>query len=419
MIIKKYKIQLFLIAIAALIGMRFWSFQSVADNVYEYLEMAVTLSLLVIVLLNYKILLQKESVFKSNVILFIFIPLVSCAGALLFHSQSVLLSLLVQKINLFWLLYFVLHIYNIPARSVVNLMIFIGLVWVAITVVQQFTYPDYYFYSRSEAEGKNILRAGIYRFMVWGHHYGLFVTFYFFYKYLNTKKLYNLVLVLAGLTGFYYFGTRQFIFGVIACIVIAALRQKGIVKLYSILLIVAVSILLIYFENALFGGYIKLTNDQLASNDEIRYLSLNYWLFEYWPHWLAVFLGNGLENFKSAYGQEILKLMENNGLYRTDVGIIGTFNTYGIFYAINIILVNIKGCKNIFYTKNTEYLKLFFWFNLMVLVLNVPYASRQAIPFFCFIFYLIDKAYEDKKIESAQEQADIDSYSPQALPVSA
>jgi hypothetical protein len=307
------------------------------------------------------------------------------------------LTLGLLRTNFIWLLYFVLHIFNISKQQIIKLMIFVGAVWIFLTVVQQFTYPTYYFYSRDD-EYKSIYRAGVYRYMLSGRQYGLFFLLFFFYKYLTTERLLYLLFVFAGLAGFYYYGTRQFAVAAIVCMGIAVLYLRGSAKWKNILFGVACILLILPFSNDLFGSYIEMTNNQLEYEDEnIRMLAANFYLNDYWPGWGAKILGNGMGHHESDYGQEMLFITKVLHLYRSDVGIIGAFNQNGIFYVLNILAFNIKGIWMKFSNPNDKYLKLFFYSSVVTILLNQSYTSAGAMPFHCMILYLIDLSIKEQK----------------------
>lgn len=402
------------IVFATLVSIQFWSFQGMPGFIIQGLEVIVITALIFIVINNYKKRVG-FTIFERNVWLFMIIPLVSSIGALIFHNQPIYLSIIALRLNLFWLLYFVLHIFNIPPKRIVNLITMIGLVWIFLTVIQQFTYPHYIFYTRDESEN-SILRAGVYRFMLNGHHYGLFIILYYFYKFLKTKKVSNLALTFFGLLGFYYYGTRQFAIAAVICIIIAIFMQKGNARIFALAILVIGALIMVFVKDALFAGYIELAqaNAQSDSDGDIRLLSSQFYLFTYWPHWFATIIGNGFPHSVSSYGIEMTNIKENLGFYRSDVGIIGAFNAFGIFYVINLIWVNIRGLRRKYYSDKNKYLRLFFYYSFMLLIISEYYDQSNSIPFFCFIFYMVEKSFlSDRKAEKKrleiQNQTDLQS----------
>jgi hypothetical protein len=89
------------------------------------------------------------------------------------------------------------------------------------------------------------------------------------------------------------------------------------------------------------------------------------------------------------------------------VGIIGAYNEFGILYVLNMLWVNIKGLKNKFFTYDTKYLKLLFFYSIILLITSQYYSKSTGIPFYCLVFYLIEKSFAEKKAvaEATEESA--------------
>lgn len=393
-----------IILLVAFTSIKLWSFSAISEGLMNIIEIFVLSILFVIAVYNFNKIQTRRSLFKTNVHFFIWLPFLSAFGALVFHHQSLPVSLLVLRANFYWLLYFLLHLFEIPPKKIINLMIVIGCGWILLTSLQQFTYPRYYFYTKDE-ENHSILRAGVYRFMVLGQQYGLFVLFYFFYRYMITAKLYNLIYVMMGLCGFYFYGTRQFALAAVVCMCVGILFIRSNARFRIIFLTISMFIvtwlisgvfLKFSIKDALFNQYVEMTNEQLQYGDDIRLRSANFYLYEYWPHWLAKFIGNGQAYGKSVYGAEMDMIRAKYHYYRSDVGIIGAYNQFGLFYVLNILWVNFKGLFNKFYSYENRYLKLFYVNSIFLLALSEYYSNGSGIPFYCFIFYLTDKSFEEQ-----------------------
>jgi hypothetical protein len=396
------------IIFTVLVSINFWSFSLITDEMTKLLEAFVLMCLLLIVL-YYNFILRRRQIFKNNVFFFMLIPLLSAYGALIFHDQSLKLSLIISRVNLFWLFYFVLLIFDIPSERIIKMMILVGLAWASLTIIQQVTYPIYYFYSREDSDSYSIYRGGVYRYMIYGQQYGAFFIFYFFYQYLTKKNSNYLFYVLFGLVGFYCYGTRQFALAALACLFIAIFLVKGKAQLSAVMIILIAAPVLLLLKDALFAQYIEMTNEQLKYGDDVRQLAAVFFLNEYWPeHWAAKITGNGTPHIYSKYGHEMEIIRLYNHFYRSDVGIIGAYNEFGILYVLNILWVNLKGLKNKFFTNDSKFLKLLFFYSLILLVTSQYYNKSIGIPFYCLVFYLIEKSFEEKKqvSEVTEEKAE-------------
>ncbi len=129
-------------------------------------------------------------------------------------------------------------------------------------------------------------------------------------------------------------------------------------------------------------------------------LSAKFYLYEYWPHWTTMLTGNGLPHIASAYGREMDLIIQYFRFFRSDVGIVGAFNKFGIFYVIIVFGLIIKCLKIKIHNNEDKYLKLFFFNALFLIITNESFSNERVIPFYCFILYLIDKSIEKYKEES-------------------
>jgi hypothetical protein len=237
-----------------------------------------------------------------------------------------------------------------------------------------------------------------------GQGYGVVMLLYFFYKYLTTKDRKALLFVGLALAGLYYYGTRQGAALAVACMVIAVLLLKGISKWAYIFWFSVIGILVVVvMQPAMIGHYVELTSRQLNNEDYIRFRAIDFYLNDYWPHWGAKLLGNGKYHSLSGYGVEMQYITKELGLWRSDVGIVGTYNTFGLFYVLTIIWANLKGITRKYPLDKDKYIKLLFIFPALQLPLNVSYTHSAGMCFFSLIFYLADKALSEKKNNDAGE----------------
>ena len=196
-----------------LISIRFWSFTAIPESYFDNLEIFSIISMLFIVF-NSKNNIETKLSFKGPIIGIMSFMFLSAIPAYTVHQQSLFLSFVVLRGAWFWLFYFCLHKFNISINSLIKIMTFIAGIWVILLVLQQFTYPIYYFSQNIESiTGKSIeVRNGLYRFMTFRHHYAMVLVFYYFYKFIDSKKTIHLLLGFLFLVGLYVFSTRQFLF---------------------------------------------------------------------------------------------------------------------------------------------------------------------------------------------------------------
>lgn len=364
----------------------------------NFLNLAMTACLLVVVASRSGVFLRQGLQFKSYALLFLIAPLPGMIGAALYHHQSIPESLYANRNILFWLTYFSLHALNIRKEDLIKILLFAGAVWALLTIIQQFTYPHYWFYLRNESQ-KSFVRAGVYRFMIPGSALGIFLLMYHFHKYAVSSKLIHAFWTFIGLAGMYYYGTRQNAVAAFVCMFIIVLLLKGNTRWRNLVVMMGIVLVAYGLKELLFSELIELTNRQIATNDEdIRYVSARFFLFDYWPHssW-AKWLGNGMAASDTAYLKELTMYAKIRGLYRSDVGIIGSFNQYGITYVVLVLCFLLKGITIKIKSQEHRYLKIFFFYPAILLIINEGFTYPEGIVYICCVMYLMDKSIVEEK----------------------
>jgi len=144
---------------------------------------------------------------------------------------------------------------------------------------------------------------------------------------------------------------------------------------------------------SLFGDYIEMSED--INEDNIRLLSYDFYGIEYNKgQILPILFGNGVEGM-SAYGREIGN-MQDMGLFRADIGIVGMYSWYGIFYVLTVLSFFIYITAKRKYID--VYLQMYVMFMLVTSVMLHHFGySPHHIMTLCIILYLIDNSIKSRK----------------------
>ena len=115
----------------------------------------------------------------------ILIPFLGFIPAYILHGQGIGMSIISAHIHVGYFIFFFLFITKIREQEVLKIFCLFGICWSAIEIIQQFTYPTYWFATRYETDDRGIeIRNGIYRFAVYGVNFGLILLFYWYEFYL-------------------------------------------------------------------------------------------------------------------------------------------------------------------------------------------------------------------------------------------
>lgn len=327
----------------------------------------------------------------------LFVPMLSFLPCMLENGQGPVDSLRAYLYTFLVLIYYVLHAAKVKEKPLVQAITAIALVRIAILLIQQFTYPYYWFSFRPEgvnSEGymETIeVRSGIYRFYIEDTYLSMFLVFYYLQKLTSKFTPGNLVLFLVGLFGVYLDQSRQFMVSTLAAVIIPyVFVKKGHTRLIVTGLIVALVIFGFTFGKDLFDELVEMSMDDMSDGDNIRLMSYATFLFQYWGGPLSVIFGNGPAWGNSAYGEELTYMMEYMKLYRADVGIVGTLNLFGISTVATLVYFYISFVfKN--WSKLESHIKMYFIASLVNMPLVTIYTQNiNWFVFMAFMLYLSD-----------------------------
>ena len=329
---------------------------------------------------------EEKLYFRKYVFLFMFFPWISVIpayfshGQLFFESASVLYA-----VTLSFLLYFVLHTYNITEKQLFKVLILFSCVYVSIELLQQITFPKYWFAGREEIEE----RLGLNKFYITGLHILIltaFMTWGMVLMSTGRKKMLYLFLFIFFVIGIYVFLARKTIFSFLFCILLSFFITRKI-KWYYWLLALTTAMILYFNMDVIFGDFIENTISDLSDNDFIRYQSFKFYI-NYFDDSLCLFLGNCRDYSNSGYGQFIALMQSKYNFYRADIGMFAHFSFYGIVGCIPSLLFVICLIKR--WTIMPPYIKLYFIYNAIQLAIAFPLNSVIGVLTFSIALYLMD-----------------------------
>lgn len=333
------------------------------------------------------------------IVINIIFPIISIIPCYLYHHQSLLDSLrAVYGLSYPWLLYIFLHKYNAPSKKIINIICILGIIWTFLEIIQQFSYPTYLFAVRTHGGDPALelsQRNGIWRYMIQPWFVGYLACVYFWAKYLLKRKMSYFVCFFICLIGVYLYVTRVIIFSIIAIILFSLFFSRNVEfkhKVRIAIFIAIVSIPIYTFREELLGSLLDQTVKQYENSEtDIRVVATAFYGYEYFPHILTNLFGNGIPFPDSSYGKEINYYEKDMGLYRSDIGIIGDYNLYGITY----IFALVWGLWRFFKLR-----KFFFDYQIYSMIglllgyyiMSIFQTQSQSVVL-AMMFYLCDKAY--------------------------
>lgn len=340
--------------------------------------------------------------YSKEVTALMILPFVSAIPCYIYRGQDIFTTIIATRTEVLWLFYFILHKYRVPQKAIVKSLLIAGFIAVSINVLQEFLYPSFYLFDVKNADDEIEIRNGFYRFRLFeNNYYEYFCLFYFISAYIACKAKKYLPLILLFVIGVYFTLTRQIWVSIFLSVILFPFisnNKMGTQKLFYLL----VSFVVIYIVSinleVIFGkDLLNNTTDSLNS-DDIRKQAMFFYGITYWEDAINVFFGNGFPSIgNSDYGNATKYFQETLGLWRSDIGIVGTFSYYGVIYILAVIMLYKKIFKN--FKKFSPYSKML----MVASVINLPLAAWLLPIFMSFLLYLQDLEIEKYNLRKIQK----------------
>jgi hypothetical protein len=225
----------------------------------------------------------------------------------------------------------------------------------------------------------------------------LLIPYYYLVQQWMKKFNYKDFLLSLGFLSFFFLNQNRsilFIAAIVFGIALVRFRSKNKVILLFILAGIAISAIAVTWSH--WQALIDETLNQTGDDDYARWGAINYYLFEYSPHWFATIFGNG--NISIHTNPALLKFKFKNFYNNNDIGWFGFWSMYGI---IPILVIFSMYGKVLFSRKHPFYLKAMIAHTLLPTIWCFWYPDQ--ILLLAVIFYL-HACYTEKKHARVQIQ---------------
>lgn len=163
-------------------------------------------------------------------------------------------------------------------------------------------------------------------------------------------------------------------------------------------MLLLVGAIMIYFVfQDIIMTLIEVSQKQAAQeDDDIRVRAAKFYLYEFYPSNLNYITGNGQSHMASPYGMRVWYYKESRGFYLNDIGALGQFIKYGVFYTITVFLI----FRKIFTRKiEPKYAYIKYWAVLLLLaeLMGGSFANPTSIIVITSALYIYDVSYFELK----------------------
>ena len=328
--------------------------------------------------------------------------LLSCIPSIVIFGQSLYEAITGIQMYIFpMLLYYLLHKWKTDENTIFKFLIGFTAVFGFFEVIQQYTYPTYWFNGREANEITGLLeeRMGFWRFYLFGIDYCLLAIMLCFGKILKKegKQRINYIFFLICAVAVYFFLARKDIYAVVSCVAIGTLfyTKKGGIgsKIFiSVLLLCAY----LFLSNAM-TDLNEQTQTEMgeSSEDFIRFVAADYFINSFSNSPLYYIFGSGIPGGKNYLMSQITYLSENLKIYQDDCGFVGFFSKFGLFGLMTQIYILIKIALN--YKHIDMHLLMFALLQLEISFFDFWGNDTRNLASWAIFLYLLDKNIEKNK----------------------
>ena len=340
--------------------------------------------------------------FKHNFSLPILIILLSLPFSMyvanLFHNQSIGVSLYSQRSIYYYLLYFVLHQLKIKPKEFERIFFFLAIVYIALYLLQYFLFPTIIF-NASVFKDRGTLRMFLY-----GLSYMMIAYFFALQVLLRQNQLKYIIFLMIALTIIIMIGSRMLLFSVAAVTLFNLIIEKRIKSKLAIygLVLTGMVLLFLAFQNV-FEELISVTRETREEGMEnIRVKAARYFLSRFFPNTFAYIFGNGATGAHSEYSAIVGFMSKKYGYFLSDIGIIGNYINYGVFFVIGVLGILYKSLK-LKIQPGFNYIKYFVVLNALCLIVAGGFAQSDFIVLVAITLYMLDVSKSMFNIQNPDE----------------
>ena len=330
--------------ICLVVSINLWSLVIIDLKVYQYMH------LVMLVFFVYSRINKNGKWYGySNklIIAMMVLPLPSIYMCYALHGQAISQSIIIYRMHLAWLVYFVLIKKRVSEKKVIKAIAIIGFIAAIISIVEQFTFPAFApFGVRTIYDGiANYAdyveeRFGFLRFMVSGIFY---VVITFFCVLSNNLKIqFKVVSLFLLFVAIFAYGTKSTILSVIVGISYYLLftRNYKLKFLYFILIVVLMGILVVGSQQIADMLNISFLESYYKGSRMFSYI---YYWNDYTKNPLVVLFGNGLGHQQSVYGASQDSIWIGRSLaILSDTGLLRSAYFWGALYVLAYIIMMIR-----------------------------------------------------------------------------
>ncbi|HLO59727.1 MAG TPA: hypothetical protein VK179_13350 [Bacteroidales bacterium] len=301
------------------------------------------------------------------------------------REQTFVQSLFAERALFYYLFYLLLHQMRPKTSDIEKIIIVFGILHGLLFLAQFFAYPKILF------DTFILIGRGTIRIYLAGSDYLAICFFMSALAFLRTNRPRYLVFMLLSFSVFILLGGRQTMALMLFVILLAILFGRKVRSRVGIFIIGGAGVVLLFFLfQPIFQGMLEeTTRNRSQGADYIRFRAARYFLTDFYSTKVAYITGNGVAFSNTPYGNLIEKIKIANAYYLGDIGIIGSYVLFGVFFLAGVFGILFKGLTSKL-SGNKLYIKyVFIGFTLSIITAS-GFEKADFICALCCLLYVID-----------------------------
>ena len=345
-------------------------------------------------------------VFRKPLLVFFTFMVISMVSCYIIRGQSIISTLAVETNLLAILLVFPLLNLNYRLRNIEKAIAILSIYFCVIYLIQNIAYPQS-IYVYIDTENVRLTDEVSARLRFIGQGIGSLGYFMFVNKYLESKSNKYIIYALLCFTFIVLMAFRMMIVAAIISTfyIYAQYNRINLIKVFKFAVSIFLLFISLYYlipQSQTYFSYLFERFSEVSEINEsyIRFITLDYYLNDFFIHPLEYLFGAGFPNYKEqGYSTHILQNIQN-GIYWDDWGLIGLSWMIGPITVLSLIYISFKA---IFLKVERKYKYFAAWYIFLLLIsfLNTEFyrtgnPAIHALVLYCLT--LANRHYENRNI---------------------
>ena len=331
--------------------------------------------------------------YKNNFYWLMLAIMISMISADLFWNQSLSTTFITQRFAYPFVALLSLLYIQPTDKEIINALKWISIGTIIMWCVTIFSPQSILSYG--EIDEERTLREINIGFYVSGIQFVLIYLYFLIQDYIGSFSIKKFIPAILLVLFFILYQNRSMLIGVILVFIYSIFKLKSKYKILLSSIMAAILIVLIINTSNIWTLLLENTQVEVLNDDYARWKALFYYFNDYSPNWFCYIFGNGMPSGgNSAFGNLMWQNMDD-GIYASDLGMIGMWTTYGLIPIIIIYLI----VFNILIKSHFPLMLKFMCIHILIVPTIFHFWENPGVFFFCIIIYLYAYFQENKNAQ--------------------